>query len=511
MRVFAVWLLCLLLVACQPRAQTLAPTLEAAPEASLALPDVALSASEEAEVDGMVLALPESWTGDLQGMRERRLVRILVPYSKTFYTVDRGQQDGISYSYGKAFEDWLNRHQPFPRRSLSWEVMFIPVARDQLLPKLLAGEGDIAAGGLTITTQRLEQVDFASPFVSAIREALVTGPASQPISRLEEMSGYEVTVRRSSSYHEHLLALNAQFKARGMAPVRIMLADENLESEDLLEMLNAGLLNAVVVDRYIAQAWQPLYQRLRIHDAFYIHQDAEFAWAIRPDSPQLKEALDSFARSHRLGTPFGNALRVRYVTQSGKRLRNPTREAEMRKFESLVALFQKHAMTYDFDYLMLMAQGFQESRLNQAARSPMGAVGVMQLLPSTAADIGIQGVDKSADRNIEAGSKYMRLLAARYLDDPQLTDMNRTLLSFAGYNAGPGNLRKFRRLAEKSGLDPNVWFGNVEHAAARVVGRETVDYVANIYKYYLAYKLVEFRHQQRQQGKSQLRERQATR
>ena len=226
--------------------------LEAAPEASLALPDVALSASEEAEVDGMVLALPESWTGDLQGMRERRLVRILVPYSKTFYTVDRGQQDGISYSYGKAFEDWLNRHQPFPRRSLSWEVMFIPVARDQLLPKLLAGEGDIAAGGLTITTQRLEQVDFASPFVSAIREALVTGPASQPISRLEEMSGYEVTVRRSSSYHEHLLALNAQFKARGMAPVRIMLADENLESEDLLEMLNAGLLNAVVVDRYIA-------------------------------------------------------------------------------------------------------------------------------------------------------------------------------------------------------------------------------------------------------------------
>ena len=186
------------------------------------------------------------------------------------------------------------------------------------------------------------------------------------------MSGYEVTVRRSSSYHEHLLALNAQFKARSMAPVRIMLADENLESEDLLEMLNAGLLNAVVVDRYIAQAWQPLYQRLRIHDAFYIHQDAEFAWAIRPDIPQLKEALDSFARSHRLGTPFGNALRVRYVTQSGKRLRNPTREAEMRKFESLVALFQKHAMTYDFDYLMLMAQGFQESRLNQAARSPMG-------------------------------------------------------------------------------------------------------------------------------------------
>ncbi|WP_371136063.1 transglycosylase SLT domain-containing protein [Pseudomonas sp.] len=201
---------------------------------------------------------------------------------------------------------------------------------------------------------------------------------------------------------------------------------------------------------------------------------------------------------HKAGTAFGNSLRNKYVKNS-KRVLNAASEAELKKFNELVGLFEKHAGTYEFDYLMLMAQGYQESQLNQAARSPRGAVGIMQLLPTTAADpvVGIRGIDKSADKNIEAGSKYMRVLADKYLDDPELTPMNKTLLSFAAYNAGPGNLRKFRRLAEKSGLDQNVWFGNVEHSAARVVGRETVDYVGNIYKYYVAYKLAETKNRTR--------------
>lgn len=463
------------------------------------LPPPTLSAEEEAEVDGLVLPVPEAWKGDFDGMRERRLVRVLVPYSKTFYSVDRGNQDGISFALGKALEDWLNKHHPYERKSMRWRVMFIPVTRDQLLPKLMAGEGDIAAGGLTITSGRQQSVDFAEPFITGIREAVVTGPASKPITSLEGLSGYEVAVRPSSSYYEHLQALNQRFAAQGLAPVHILKMDENLESEDLLEMVNAGLLNAVVVDRYIAQLWQPLYTRLQINDDFYVHEGSEFAWALRKHSPLFKRELDRFALEHRVGTRFGNNLRRSYITHGSRRLRNATAEAEMRRFEELVQFFQKHADTYEFDYLMLMAQGYQESRLNQSARSPRGAVGIMQLLPSTASDVGVVGVESSADRNIEAASRYMRLLNSRYLDDPNLTPMDRTLLSFAAYNAGPGNLRKFRRLAEKSGLDPNVWFHNVEHSAARVVGRETVDYVANIYKYYIAYKLVEHRRERRNQ------------
>ncbi|WP_371136062.1 transporter substrate-binding domain-containing protein [Pseudomonas sp.] len=231
-----------------------------------------LNEAEEAEVDSLVLPVPEDWIGDFDGMRERRLVRVLVPYSKTFFMVDRGRQQGISYELGKALEAWLNARHPYAQKSLRWQVMFIPVARNELMPRLLSGGGDIAAGGLTITEGRLQTVDFAAPFSSNIREAVITGPSSAALSTLEDLAGQEVTVRASSSYFEHLVAINRQFKARGLKPIKIIAADENLESEDLLEMLNAGLLNAIVVDRYIAEAWSPLYSKLQIHDEFYIHE-----------------------------------------------------------------------------------------------------------------------------------------------------------------------------------------------------------------------------------------------
>ncbi len=454
------------------------------------LPSAELTAAEEAEVDAMVLPVPMAWKGDFAGMRERRLVRILVPYSKTFFAVDRGRQRGISYEIGKGLEAWLNKQYRFKNKSLQWRVLFIPVARDELLPKLVEGIGDIAAGGLAITDKREKLVDFSEPFASGIREVVVTGPKSVKIEKLEDLAGKEVMVRPSSSYYEHLIELNVSFRQKGLEPIVIKPADENLESEDLLEMVNAGLVNAIVVDRYIAETWKSMLQDLVIHEDYPIREDISIAWAVRKGSPEFLKVLAGFAKTHKLGTAFGNSIRNKYVKNS-KALYDATDEEEMKRFAELVGLFEKHAGTYDFDYLMLMAQGYQESQLDQKARSHRGAVGVMQLLPSTAADpsVGIEEIDKSADRNIEAGSKYMRLLADKYLNDPELTPLNRTLMTFAAYNAGPGNLRKFRRLAEKSGLDKNVWFGNVEHAAARLVGRETVDYVGNIYKYYVAYKL----------------------
>lgn len=457
------------------------------------LPAVELTPAEEAEVQQMVLPVLPDWVGDFEGMRERRLIRVLVPYSKTFFELDRGRQRGLSYELGKGLEAWLNKTQPYGKKSMQWRVMFIPTARNELMSKLVQGVGDIAAGGLTVTEARLKDVDFADPFAVNIPEILVASPGSASLEKLEDLSGQEITVRASSSYFEHLQALNASFKEQGMAPIDLKQADENLESEDLLQMVNAGLLNATVVDRYIAKIWAPLYTDMKIREELVVHNNSEFAWAIRKESPQLKSQLAEFVKTHKVGTTFGNSLRTKYVTNSSKRVLNATSEAEMKKFQEMVEIFNRHANTYGFDHLMLMAQGFQESQLDQKARSPRGAVGVMQLLPTTANDptVAIGGIDKSADKNIEAGSKYMRLLADKYLNDPQQTKMNKTLMTFAAYNAGPGNLRKFRALAEKSGLNKNIWFGNVEQAAAQVVGRETVDYVGNIYKYYVAYKLVE--------------------
>jgi membrane-bound lytic murein transglycosylase MltF len=463
---------------------------EVVEEKTLAELPAALTATEEAEIDEMVLPIPHNMVGDFDAMRKRNLVRILVPSSKTYYFFDRAQQAGIDYEFGKALEQWLNKKHPTQTKSQPWRVMYIPVRRDQLLTELLAGKGDFAGGGLTVTEGRKQTVDFPAPFASGVREAVVTGPTSGKFEKLKDLAGQEVMVRASSSYFEHLTEINVSFKKQGLAPIKIVAADEWLESEDLLEMVNAGLIKATVVDRYLAAIWQPLYTEIKINDSFYIHATGDLAWAIRKGSPKLHSILKAFMKEHKVGTTFGNVIARRYAYDK-KRVLNATSEEEMQKFRKLVDIFEKHGKNYEFDHIMLTAQGFQESRLNQNERSPRGAVGVMQLLPSTAADpaVNITGIDKDADRNIEAGAKYLRLLIDKYLDEPELTPINRTLMAFAAYNAGPGNLRKFRSLAKKSGKDPNIWFQNVEVAAGRIVGQETVTYVSNIYKYYLAYKM----------------------
>ena len=139
---------------------------------------------------------------------------------------------------------------------------------------------------------------------------------------------------------------------------------------------------------------------------------------------------------------------------------------------------------------MVAAQGYQESRLDQKARSSAGAIGIMQLLPSTAADknVGIPDIS-TAENNIHAGVKYLDFIRNRYFSDPEMDTFNKTMFAFAAYNAGPARVRKLRDKAAQQGYDPNVWFDNVELLAAKEIGRETVQYVANILKYYIAYRL----------------------
>ncbi len=318
---------------------------------------------------------------------------------------------------------------------------------------------------------------------------MVTGRGAPPLASLDDLAGKKLLVRQSSSYFEHLKTLSDSLVAKGLQPIGIEAANEGLESEDLLEIVNAGLVPITVVDGYLANFWAQVFEDITIPKDLVVNDGDDIAWAIRKNSPRLKEELNAFVEGHELGSGFVNTLVKRYP-KSTKHVKNATSEAEMQRFKATVDIFRKHAKTYGFDYLML-AQGYQESGLNQKAFSPRGAVGLMQLLPSTAADkaVGITGIETDPDRNVEAGAKYLRLMADTYLDDPAINDLNRTLMSFAAYNAGPGNIRKFSRLAEKQGRDPNKWFGNVEFAAAKVVGRGTVQYVANIYKYYIAYRL----------------------
>lgn len=461
------------------------------------------SASGDEEVPPSLLPTTDVWRGDLDGMRRRKLIRILVPYSKTFYFIDRGKQFGATYEAGIAFEDWLNKQDK--TKTLRTTIVFIPVPRDRLLSGLAEGAGDIAAGNLTITESRAELVQFADPVAKGIKEILVTGPEAPPVATFDDLGGQEVFVRESSSYFEHLQILNKTREADGKQPIVISKLDEELEDEDVMEMVNAGLLPWAIVDEHKAALWDGVFTNLTLHSGIAIHEGGEIAWAMRKDNPLLLATVNKFVADHKIGTTFGNMLKKRYFGDKAL-AKHATSKEEIEKFEQLVILFRQYCTQYKFDTLMIAAQGYQESKLDQSAKSPRGAVGIMQLLPSTAADksIGITGVEHDPGNNIHAGVKYMRLLVDKYLDGPELDDKNRTLMAFAAYNAGPGNLRKFRKLAEKSGLDPNVWFGNVEHAAAEIVGRETVQYVANIYKYYVAYRLATERAHERAEVKKVL-------
>ena len=450
-------------------------------------PTAYLVAAQQTE-QGEFLPSNQKWRGDFDGMVDRREIRALVVYSKTFYFLDQGQQRGATYELLKAFEKFINKK--LKTKTLKLRVLFIPVGRDQLIPWLVAGRGDIAAANLTITTQRQKQVEFSDPLATGVKELLVTGPAAPSVKSLDDLAGKEVHVRRSSSYYESLTRLNRSFQKDGKPKINLVTADEDFEDEDLLEMVNAGLIPMIVMDSHKAEFWAQIFDDIKVHPDIAVRKGGEIAWAFRKNSPKLKSVINEFVKGHKKGTLMGNIILKRYLRDT-KYVKNSVAKKELKKFEGMVALFEKYAGQYDFDYLMVGAQAYQESGLDHSKRSPAGAIGVMQLLPSTAADpnVGIPDIEK-LENNIHAGVKYLRFIVDRYFKDEPMDDVNRMLFAFASYNAGPARVIGLRNSAAKMGLDPNIWFHNVEVAAAKKIGRETVQYVSNIYKYYIAYRMV---------------------
>jgi membrane-bound lytic murein transglycosylase MltF len=425
------------------------------------------------------------WTGDFDALVKRRVIRVLVPHSRTHYFVDHGQPRGIAYEAMTAFEQQINK----TRGNIKVLVVFFPTPRDKLIPDLLAGLGDIAIASLTVTPERKKIVDFTMPTTTTgVSEIVVTGPQSPQIGSINDLAGKEVFVRKSSSYWEHLTTLNERFKKEGKPPVTLRPAPEDLEDDDLLEMVNAGLVGIVVVDDYVTNLWAKIYKSIKPRPDLVVSGPGDLAWAIRPNSPQLKSALDAFIKTHGQGTTFGNTLIKRYLG-STKFVLNATSQAEIKKFNELVALFRKYGDQYDLDFVLMAAQGYQESRLNQAAKSHVGAVGVMQVMPATGKELKVGDIAQ-VEPNIHAGIKYVRFMVDQYFAKENMTRLDKGLFAFASYNAGPGRIRQLRREAEKRGLNPNVWFNNVEIIAAEKIGAETVTYVSNIYKYYIAYTLV---------------------
>jgi len=431
----------------------------------------------------------EKFTGDFDEMEQRHQIRALVVYNDLLYFFDRGQTYGAAYEGLKMFEKFINQKRG--KKTVKIKLIFIPTTRDHLLSDLIEGRGDLAAANLTITPKRQEIVDFSLPFIKGVNEVIVTGPKAAKLKSLDDLAGREIMVRTSSSYYEHLKKLNQAFKKKKLPPLKLKPAARYLEDADLLEMVNSGILPWAVVDSHKATFWAGVFKNLTVRNDLVVNRGGSISWAFRKHSPKLKDMVNQFVKKHRRGTLMGNIILKRYL-KNNRWVKDPNREKERRRYLKTVKLFQENAKRFKFDYLMLMALAFQESQLDQSKRSPAGAIGIMQVLKSTASDpkINISNIEK-IDNNIRAGSKYLRFIYDNYFADKQnMDDLNKMLFTFASYNAGPRKISRMRQQAAKMELDKNVWFNNVEMAAAKYIGRETVQYVSNIYKYYIAYRLV---------------------
>ena len=440
----------------------------------------------------------EPWIGDLDGMTKRGFLRILTVYNPVLFDFDADGQKGLVAELAQLLDKHLAEEIG---RVRSPTIVIVPVARDELIPALVEGRGDLVMGNLTITPERRKVIDFAPPIYSDVEELVITGPAAPNVASFDDLVETGLHVSRSSSYFEHLRELNAIRVApcRKIVPgnesackkeIPIIEAEESLEDFDRLDMVNAGILGAVVVDSHKAEFWEQVFDRIVVHRNFPLHSGNQVAWAMRKNSPQLMQSISAFSETVKKGSLLGNILIKRYLGNA--RWLKSLAEKDRGRYEETIEVIKQYARKYDFDWQIIVAQDYQESRLDQTKRSKAGAIGVMQLLPATAADkvVGIPDIT-TLENNVHAGIRYLHWLRETYFSDDAIDPLDQALFSFAAYNAGPGNMRRARRRARQLKFDPDRWFGNVEIGMYRAVSGEPASYVRNIYKHYVTYQGLE--------------------
>jgi membrane-bound lytic murein transglycosylase MltF len=445
------------------------------------------SASSLTDEQAILHRINEPFKGDLDKIRNRRIIRVLVSYCKTNYFFDHGKPRGFEYELLKAYEKFLNRKEK--KQYAKTRMIFIPVPFDRLFQYLNDGRGDIAASSLTITPERQKIVNFTKPYIPRVDEIVVLNRRVKGLHVVEDLSNKRVYVRKESSYVTHLKALNAKLKKIKRPPVNIVESQDYIVTEDILELVNAGIVDFTVADRQEAEAWSQVLPDIVIRKDLKINSEGSIAWAVRKGNRRLLSSLNDFIKKNKKGTLLGNMLFKRYY-QNSKWIINPITETERSRLNKLIGLFKKYGSRYHFNFVELSAQAYEESGLDNSKRSPTGAIGVMQVLPETASDKNINIKDiHLVDNNIHAGTKYLDFLRTRYFSSPGIAPADRVFFSWAAYNAGPAKINKMRRETIKRGFNPNKWFFNVEKITDELIGRETVDYVSDINKYYVAYQL----------------------
>ena len=397
----------------------------------------------------------QPWTTDFSWSGSRHVGRVLVPFSRIYYWVDRTEQAGVAYEFMRAFGAELYAQTPW--WSGTPTIVMIPTRHERLMADLASGAGDIAYGGITVTTMRGEQVAFSQPTNTGIRDIIVTGPTAKAIATMDDLSGLSIVLRHSSGEFAALELLNQRLVQASRAPARIILADDLLEDEDLLQMVDAGIFPATVVKDYVAMMLAQVYERLKVRTDLVVQDHVTTAIAIRKSAPLLQSLVDAFVVGHgAVSTNYGDALLAKHFG-TAERLRNPTSDEELQKFREASTRLRQYGATYDLDWLLVSARAYEDTRLN-------------------------------ALTDVQETVKEMRSIIDQYYRNEPMDMLNKALFSLAAHDAGPTVIADLRARTKAAGLDPNLWFYNVEVIAAHRLGRKTVDYVGNIYKYYVAYK-----------------------
>lgn len=431
----------------------------------------------------------EPWKGDLDGIRERGLLRVITTYNRTNFFIENGQGRGLEFEAMTRFGAWFaDRRTADAARggpALAIKIVYVPVPREELIPALLAGRGDVIAAGMTVTEERARRVLFTEPYIRRVDEVLVRHRNAPALETIDDLSGKTLLLTRGTSYVPNARALSDRLVAAGRAPIRIVEAPPYLETEDVLELVNADAAHYTVADDHLAEVWDKLLPDIVVQHGVHLVSGGTIAWAVHPEAKALKAALDAFGRILLADRATAMTIYRRYF-ENVTFIQNPWDETARGRVRQLAPHFRNASERVGFEWLLMTAQGFQESRLDQNARSPVGARGVMQLMPATAREVGVRNIDDPED-NIHGGVRYMERLRSTYFDDPAIPPEVQIQFALAAYNAGPNRINRLRQEAAKEGLDPNQWFGHVERVVQRRVGSEPVRYVANIFAIYATY------------------------
>ena len=425
---------------------------------------------------------PQQRLGDLSSMVEHKSLRVIVAYDQVGFFINKGKPDGLYVALFNKFKKFLTEKYPEAKHL---KFYFIPVRQDEFVKYIADGYGDIAVG-MQATNYLKRYVDFTIPEKLWVQEIAVVAKNQSPIKELKDFSGRYFLVRKSSSYAESLKNVNTYLSAMGLPPVKIVYADEYLTDADLVDMVDKGEIKATVINNSKLVVWRRLFKNVQYATDIPIKVNASLAWAIRHDSPELYKAINMFLRENRDGTKEGTPIYDRYMRTS------PVYESHYAKRRDWLGItpddLEKYGERYNLDWKLLMAQAYQESTLNQSVVSRRGAVGIMQVLPSTASEwyINLSSVS-DLDNNVHAGPKYMRYMIDSFFSDPQISNSDRLLFALASYNSGPSRITRYRMEAREEGLKDYVWFNNVERIAAKHNALETVNYVKNISQFYISY------------------------